>query len=228
LQGFNYIEANDISDLRKKVSGKTCAIMLEFIQGEGGVNDLNYEFVEEVSKFCNKNDILLIADEVQTGIGRTGKLMSFQHYNIRPDIVTVAKGLGGGLPIGGIIFSDKTKAALLPGDHGSTFGGNPVVCAGAKYVLDTLDDAFIAEVAKKGEYIKSKLLDISGVLNVSGKGLMIGVSCEGIAGDIVKRGIENGLLLLTAKEKIRMLPPLNISYDEIDKGLEIFGKILKV
>jgi acetylornithine/N-succinyldiaminopimelate aminotransferase len=227
LQGFVYAAPNDIADLESKISDKTCAIMIELVQGEGGVIVLDKEYVKAVSEICAKKDILLIADEVQTGVGRTGEFMAYDHYDIKPDLVTVAKGLGGGLPIGAILFGDKTKAVLGRGDHGSTFGGNPVVCAGAAYVLSQINGEFLAEVRANGEYLKEKLRAMKGVSGVSGIGLMVGVSLEtGTAADIVKKCMKNGLLVLTAKDKIRMLPPLIISREAIDEGLEIFERVL--
>jgi acetylornithine/N-succinyldiaminopimelate aminotransferase len=201
--------------------------MIELVQGEGGVIVLDKEYVKAVSEICAKKDILLIADEVQTGVGRTGEFMAYDHYDIKPDLVTVAKGLGGGLTIGAILFGDKTMAVLGRGDHGSTFGGNPVVCAGAAYVLSRINGEFLAEVRANGEYLMSKLSTMKGVSGVSGIGLMVGVSLEtGTASDIVKKCMKHGLLVLTAKDKIRMLPPLIISREEIDEGLAIFARVL--
>ncbi|MDR0885954.1 MAG: aspartate aminotransferase family protein [Clostridiales Family XIII bacterium] len=228
LQGFKYVESNNSDAIKEAVSDKTCAIMLEAIQGEGGVNNLDAEFIETIREICEAQDILLIVDEVQTGIGRTGKFMSYMHYDLNPDIVTVAKGLGGGLPIGGIIFGEKTYDALKAGDHGSTFGGNPVVCAGANYVLSVLNEEFIANVAKKGAYMKEKILAMDGVESVSGKGLMIGIKPTEVSpADAVKNAMATGLLLLTAKDKIRLLPPLSITFEEIDEGLAILEQAIK-
>ena len=222
LDGFVYIEANDASALKNAVSESTCAIMIEFIQGEGGVNVLEESFVNEIINVCKAQDILLIADEVQTGIGRTGKFMACEHYDITPDIITVAKGIGGGLPIGGILFGEKTQDILSPGDHGSTFGGNPAVCAGANYILDRIDDDFINEVEQNGKLLMDKLLEMDEVESVSGKGLMIGVSLKSQkSAEVVKKCGEKGLLILTAKDKLRLLPPLIITKDELLKGLEI-------
>lgn len=213
--GFDYCDANDIEQLEKLADENTCAIMMEVIQGEGGVLNLDEAFVKAAEKICKEKDILLIIDEVQTGIGRTGKLFAYQHFGIKPDIVTFAKGIGGGLPIGGAIFSEKCCDTLVPGDHGTTYGGNPIACAGAKAVLTKIDDAFLEEVTAKGEYLKKKLLELPQVKAVSGKGLMIGASIEGKeAGQIVKDALDNGLMLLTAKDKVRMLPPLTITYEE--------------
>ena len=227
LQGFGYVKANDIEDLNAKVTEKTCAIMIEFIQGEGGVNDISQQFVDEITRICHEKDILFIADEVQTGIGRTGKFMAYQHYGVIPDIVTVAKGIGGGLPLGGILFNSKTDNVLQKGDHGSTFGGNPVVCAGANYILSKMDEAFLLEVERKGTLIREKLLEIDEVKSISGKGLMIGFSLKTKNNaEVANECLKNGLLVLTAKDKIRLLPPLNINDEDITSGLNILEKTL--
>ena len=227
LQGFDYAETNNIESLKSTVNEKTCAIMVEFVQGEGGVNELDHDFVNEISKICEEKDILLIADEVQTGVGRTGKFMSYEHYEVKPDIVTVAKGIGGGLPIGGVVFGEKANEALKPGDHGSTFGGNPIVSAGADYVLSKFDDAFIEEIAQKGEYMREKLSQMEGVNSVSGLGLMIGIDIDGLdPGAVVKNCLKEGLLVLTAKSRLRLLPPLTISKEDMDEGLDILAKVI--
>ncbi|MDR3304483.1 MAG: acetylornithine/succinylornithine family transaminase [Clostridiales Family XIII bacterium] len=228
LQGFDYAETNNIASLRETVTEKTCAVMVEFVQGEGGVIELDPGFVREIAKICAERDILLIADEVQTGIGRTGKFMSYEYYDVQPDIVTVAKGIGGGLPIGGVIFGEKTKDVLQPGDHGSTYGGNPVVCAGSDYVLSKFDEAFLAGISQKGEYFREQLLKVGGVRGVSGLGLMIGIDVgEKDPKAIVKACIKNGLLILTAKNKLRLLPPLNISQTDIEEGLAILAAAIE-
>ncbi|MCL2111517.1 MAG: acetylornithine/succinylornithine family transaminase [Clostridiales bacterium] len=232
LQGFDYAETNDAASLKATVTDKTCAIMIEFVQGEGGVIELDAGFVGEIVGLCKERDILLIADEVQTGIGRTGKFMAYDHFGVRPDIVTVAKGMGGGLPAGGVIFGEKTKDALGQGDHGSTYGGNPVVCAGVDYVLSKFldgngepDRGFLGNISKKGKYFREKLLAIPGVKGVSGLGLMLGVDIGDIdAKAVCKEAASRGLLLLTAKSKIRLLPPLNIEHPDIDEGLEILAE----
>ncbi|NLD19365.1 MAG: acetylornithine/succinylornithine family transaminase [Clostridiales bacterium] len=228
IEGFDYCAVNDTEELKKLADENSCAIMIEVIQGEGGVVDLNQDFAEAAEKICRDKDMLLIIDEVQTGIGRTGKLFAYQHYGLKPDIVTFAKGLGGGLPIGGAIMGEKCCNVLQPGDHGSTFGGNPVVCAGALEVLKRLDEDFLREVAAKGEYVKERLLQTSGVNGISGKGLMLGISLEkGKASHIVEGGIREGLLLLTAGEKVRLLPPLNIEWEELGEGLNIMKSLIK-
>ena len=225
--GFDYCDANDIDQLKELVSDDTCAIMMEMIQGEGGVLNLDAGFVKAVEGICAEKDILFIADEVQTGIGRTGKLFAYEYFGVKPDIVTFAKGIGGGLPIGGALFSEKCCDVLEPGNHGTTYGGNPVACAGAVEVLTRIDDVFLEDVTKKGEYLREKLLDIPQVKSVSGMGLMLGAEIEGKeAGQVVKDALEMGLMILTAKDRVRMLPPLTITYDELDAGLEILKKAL--
>lgn len=228
-EGFSYVEAGDMNALKNAVNKNTCAVMLELIQGEGGVNILDKDYVQSLVKFCNDNDILVIVDEVQTGIGRTGKLFAFENYEILPDLVTVAKGLGGGLPIGLCMCGEKLKDVMSPSTHGTTFGANPVVCAGANYVLDTITaDGFLDEVNKKGAYIEEKVSKFENVKNVRRMGLMIGIELEsGNAHDIAVKCVENGLLIITAKNLLRMLPPLVITYDEIDEALKILENTLK-
>lgn len=227
--GFDYALANDINDVSAKVDNSTCAIMMECVQGEGGVNVLDVDFVKAVRKLCDEKDLILIVDEVQTGIGRTGKLFSFQHYDIEPDIITCAKGLGGGLPIGACLCNDKLKDVMSPSTHGTTFGANPVVCAGANYVMSVVNNEnFLKEVNEKGEYLRNKLLEIKDVKSVKGLGLMVGIELEkGDAHEIAVKCVENGLLIITAKSLLRMLPPLNISYEELDEAVQILSKTLE-
>ena len=227
-EGFEYVPANDIEALKNALDGTVCAVMMELIQGEGGVMPLDKAYVKEVRKLCDEKDIILIVDEVQTGVGRTGKLFCFLNYDIMPDVVSVAKGIGGGLPLGCVMFSEKTENVLVAGDHATTFGGNPVATAGAEYILKTMDDDFLKEVEKKGEYMREKILAMPHVVGIDGLGLMMGIRLdESVASaDIVRKGIANGVLLLTAKAKVRLLPPLNITYDEIDRGLEGLKKAL--
>lgn len=223
--GFSYAKP-EMDSIRETVNGDTCAVMIEMIQGEGGVVPLDPEFVKELSAFCKERDILLLVDEVQTGIGRTGKLFCFQNYGIQPDVVTSAKGLGGGLPIGACLCTDRLKDILGPGMHGSTFGGNPVVCAGALAVLDRVaKESFLEEVRQKGEYFKEKLSAMEGIESVRGMGLMLGAKLKkGTAKEAAQKCAENGLLVLTAKDLLRFLPPLVIDYPEIDAGLAILSK----
>lgn len=228
VDGFDNAIANDIESLKDTITDKTCAVMLETVQGEGGVNILDSEYLQQVRKVCDEKDILLIVDEVQTGVCRTGKLYGYMHSGIKPDVVTSAKGLGGGLPIGICMVNDKLKDVMGPSTHGTTFGSNPVVCAGANYIIDTVNTPeFIEEVNKKGTYFKEKIEKIKGVKSVRQQGLMIGIEVEGNAGDIAKKCTENGLLVITAKTLLRMLPPLNIKYEEIDEALAILKKVME-
>ncbi len=228
-EGFKFTPANDVEALKEALSDSSvCALMLELIQGEGGVMPLEADFVKEAQRLCSEKDILLITDEVQTGVGRTGELFAFQNFGIMPDIVTTAKGIGGGLPLGCVMFGEKTENTLVAGDHATTFGGNPVATAGAKYILEKMDESFLDEVKQKGDYIREKLQKMPHVVGCDGMGLMIGVRLdESIkAADIVRKGIENGVLALTAKVKLRLLPPLTITYEEIDEGLAALSKAL--
>lgn len=228
VDGFDNAIANDIESLKNTITDKTCAVMLETVQGEGGVNILDSEYLQQVRKICDEKDILLIVDEVQTGVCRTGKLYGYMHSGIKPDVVTSAKGLGGGLPIGICMVNDKLKDVMGPSTHGTTFGSNPVICAGANYIIDTVNTPeFIEEINKKGAYFKEKIEKIKGVKSVRQQGLMIGVEVEGNAGDIAKKCTENCLLVITAKTLLRMLPPLNIKYEEIDEALAILKKVME-
>ena len=201
------------------------AIMIECIQGEGGVIPLDKEFIQKVYEFCQKEDILLIIDEVQTGNGRTGELYAYMNYGIKPDIVSTAKGLGGGLPLGATMLSEKVQDVLSYGDHGSTFGANPVCCAGAVNVLSRIDDALLSEVKEKSAYIFNELSNAKGVKSVSGMGLMIGIETERNASEIVKECIDKGVLCLTAKTKVRLLPALNIPFDTLKKAIDIIKEV---
>ena len=227
-EGFIYAKANDMTDLESKLDG-ACAVMLEFVQGEGGVIPLEREFVNFVFEICAKKDILVIADEVQTGTGRTGSFLASENYGVKPDITTLAKGLAGGIPIGACLASERLSRVLTNGTHGSTFGGNPIACAGGSAVIDRITSpGFLDEVRAKGKYFKEKLEGLDEVESVTGTGLMIGISLKTkSASDIAAEALENGLLVLTAKDKIRLLPPLNITYGEIDKGMEILKNILE-
>ena len=227
-EGFAFAPANDFEKLIGIADDSTCAIMMELIQGEGGVMPLEIDFVKKVEAFCKEKDILLIIDEVQTGVGRTGKLFAFQNYGITPDIVTIAKGIGGGLPLGCVMFGEKTENTFVPGDHATTFGDNPVATSGARHILDRLDNSFLDEVKAKGEHITEKLLKMPHVVGVDGLGMMLGIRLEEgiIAAEIVKKAIANGALILTAKTKLRLLPPLTITYEEIDEGLSAIEKAL--
>ena len=225
--GFTHITANDPNGLSVLGGDKSvCAVLLETIQGEGGVNVLGAENIRAVAERCAENDILLMFDEVQTGNGRTGKLYSYMHYGVSPDIVTTAKGLGGGLPIGATLFGEKTQSVLTPGTHGSTFGGNPVCAAGACNILSRLDDALLDEVTEKGAYIREALLSVSGVLGVYGKGLMLGVETAASPAEVAAECLRRGVLVLTAKNKVRLLPPLNIPWDALKKAVDIIKEVV--
>ncbi|MBQ1995532.1 MAG: acetylornithine/succinylornithine family transaminase [Clostridia bacterium] len=228
-EGFVYTPANDKEALEKALSDDVCGLVMELIQGEGGVMPLEPDFVKYAEKLCNERDIVLIIDEVQTGVGRTGELFAFQNYGIKPDVVSCAKGIGGGLPLGCVMFGEKTEFTLKAGDHATTFGGNPVATAGAEYILNRMNGEFLGEVKAKGDYIREKVLKMPHVEGVDGMGLMLGIRLtDGVkSADIVKKGIENGALLLTAKAKVRLLPPLSITYAEIDRGLAALEKALE-
>ena len=228
VQGFRYAESGNTEQFLEMADDTVCAIILEIVQGEGGVVPTDYEYLKTVEKVCKEKDILLIIDEVQTGMGRTGKLFAYEYAGISPDVVTSAKGIGNGLPMGACLCTEKCADVLTAGTHGTTFGGNPVACAGAKYILNSLTDEFLNEITEKGNYIREKLREIEEVKSVSGLGLMLGIELKTKnAGEIAKKCSENGLLILTAKNKLRMLPPLVITKDEIDKGMDILEKMLK-
>ena len=224
--GFVHGDASDIEQVKGLIRNeKVAGILIECVQGEGGINVLDKEFVQEIARICAQEDIVLLIDEVQTGNGRTGKLYSYMHYGIKPDVVSTAKGLGGGLPIGATMLSEKLQDVFAPGDNGSTFGANPVICAGAVSIISRLDDNFLEQVAKKGDMIRAFLNDKPGVLGVDGLGMMIGVRTKRKAIDIVKEGMEAGILCLTAKDKVRLLPPLNIPEQDLMRGLEILAEV---
>ncbi len=220
--GFVHTPANDFEALKTlALQEKTAGIMMEIVQGEGGVIALDADFVKAVAAFCEEEDIILIIDEVQTGNGRTGAMYAYMHYGITPDVVTTAKGLGGGLPIGACLLGEKTQSVLGFGDHGSTFGGNPVCCAGAVSIVERMDDAFFAKVTEKSNRIFNALQGAKGVKSVSGLGLMIGIETEKEAKDVVAACMEKGVLCLTAKTKVRLLPALNIPDEMLDEAIEI-------
>ncbi len=228
-EGFAYVPAGDIDALRAEATDDTCAILMELIQGEGGVNILPVEYVQQVKALCDERDILLLIDEVQTGVGRTGKLFAFQHYGILPDAFSFAKGIAGGLPMGGFMAGKKVSHTL-DGQHGSTFGGNPICCAAATAVLDAVDDKLLEEVAAKGDYLKNQLeaLKPAHLTSFRNLGLMVGATVEGAqVGDIATKLAERGLLVLTAMQNtLRLTPPLTITYDEMDAGLAIIKEVL--
>ena len=227
VEGFVYAEANNLDDVKRLAEENNCvAVMMELVQGEGGVCKLDKDFVDGVKALADEKDMLIIIDEVQTGNGRTGSLYAFQQYGLMPDIVTTAKGIGGGLPIGIAMLGEKVKDVLVPGSHGTTFGGNPVCCAGACNILSRIDDELLAEVKAKSEYIFEELGNAQGVKSVSGLGLMIGIETEKSAKDIVNACLQKGVLVLTAKTKVRLLPPLNIGWDELKKAIAILKEAI--
>ncbi|MDD6478531.1 MAG: aspartate aminotransferase family protein [Oscillospiraceae bacterium] len=223
--GFIYVDANNIEELKKAVSdNKIAAIMFEIVQGEGGVLPLEKDFIDSIKEICAEQDILTIVDEVQCGNGRSGKLYAYMHYGLQPDIVSTAKGLAGGLPLGATLLGDKTADVLKFGDHGSTFGGNPVCCAAALNVLNRIDDKLLEDVSKKSEYIFSELSGAKGVKSVSGLGLMIGIETEKAAADVIDACMEMGVLVIKAKSKVRLLPALNIPFEDLKVAIEVIKK----
>ena len=226
--GFVYAEPDDIEDLRRLVKeNKCCALMMELVQGEGGVHALSHAYVTEAERICRENNMLLIIDEVQTGNGRTGTLYAYEQYGIKPDIVSTAKGLAGGLPLGATMFAASTADLYTPGKHGSTFGGNPVCCAAALSVLSRLDESFLASVRAKSALLRVALSGAPGIKEISGMGLMIGILPERPAAEVLARAMENGLLVLTAKDRVRLLPPLNTPDELLLKGADILKGALR-
>lgn len=228
VEGFRIVETNDIADLQQKLDDTVCAVMLEYIQGEGGVNALEQAFVDAVFEKCAAKDVLVIADEVQTGVGRTGTFLAGEQFGHHADVTTLAKGIAGGLPMGACLASEKCAGVLDKGSHGSTFGGNPVCCAGGLAVLNTVTaPGFLDEVKRKAALLREKLAQLPGVESVSGLGLMIGIALKDKkAIDVANAALEEGLLVLTAKTKVRLLPPLTITDEEIEKGVAILADVL--
>ena len=226
--GFIHTPANDIEALKNTVNDNdVAAVMFECVQGEGGVIALEPEFVKAIAELSKEKNFLIIVDEVQTGNGRTGRFYGYMNYGINPDVVTTAKGLGGGLPIGAAILGDRVENVLGFGDHGSTYGGNPVCAAGALNVINRIDDTLLAEVSKKSKYIFETLKNADGIENVSGMGLMIGIKTTKPAAEVVKAAMEKGVLCLTAKDKVRLLPALNIPFDELKWAIDIIKEVAK-
>ncbi len=224
-QGFVYADANDLSSVEKLVNeNKVCGIIIECVQGEGGVNVLEQGFVKGIREICDRENLIMVVDEVQTGNGRTGELYSYMNYGVQPDVVSTAKGLGGGLPIGCCLMNQKTEKVLGFGDHGSTFGGNPVCAAGAISVIERLDEKFLNDVKRKGNYVINQLKNAKGVESVSGMGLMLGIKTTRPAKDVVNECIENGVLCLTAKDKVRLLPALNIDDQALEKAVSVIAQ----
>ena len=230
-EGFRYADANDMDSLEAVAGHDVCAVMLELVQGEGGVLPLDQDFVQKTADLCAKRDWLLLIDEVQTGVGRTGTLFAFQQYGLAPDVVSFAKGIAGGLPFGGVMANERCRDVFAPGTHGTTFGGNPIAAAAACHVLERMDEAFLAQVRKKGDYLRAQVEELSlPCLGATrGLGLMIGVEVK--AGwtnrELAARLIENGLLVLTAGPGLRFLPPLTITREEMDRGLAILKETLR-
>ena len=226
-EGFVYAEAGNADELRSLTEQYNCAaIMIELIQGEGGINVLTQEYVDEVRKIAEEKDLLIIVDEVQTGNGRTGKYFAYMHYGFTPDIVTTAKGLGGGLPIGAVLLGEKAEDALVPGTHASTFGGNPICAAGALNVVNRLDEKFLKGVEERSKFIIDELSGAKGVNGISGMGLMLGIDCQRPVKEVIADAMDKGVLCITAKTKLRLLPPLNISFDELKTAVAVLKEVL--
>ena len=226
-EGFVFAQANDIEDMRRLVKeNKCCGVMLELVQGEGGVMALEKDYVQSVAELAKQEDLLLMIDEVQTGNGRTGALYAFMDYGVTPDVVTTAKGLGGGLPIGATMLGEKAEKLFTAGLNGSTFGGNPVACAGALSILRRIDEELLTQVREKSAYIFAELENAKGVKSVSGKGLMIGVDCEKDAGEVIAKCTEKGVLVIKAKQKVRLLPALNIPWEELKTAIKILKEVI--
>ncbi|HEX3027553.1 MAG TPA: aspartate aminotransferase family protein [Clostridia bacterium] len=225
--GFRFAEPNDFGSVKEACKGDVCGILLEAVQGEGGVYPLDPDFVRQTAEFAKENDILLMFDEVQTGVGRTGRLFAYEHYGVSPDAISSAKALGGGLPMGAVLCSERLKEVMGPGSHGSTFGGNPIACAGAIEVLSRVSKPeFLIKVNEKALYFRKKLAEIKDVARIRGLGLMIGFEVDGVdSKQAAAKLSENGLLVLTAKKALRLLPPLVITKDEIDRGIEILKTV---
>lgn len=226
-EGFLYADAEDFDGLTKLAEGgDVAAVMVETVQGEGGVIPLGKTFFRSVCEWAQERDILVIVDEVQTGNGRSGMLYAYMNYDVHPDIVTTAKGLGGGLPIGATMFSEKVSGVFTPGTHGSTFGGNPAAAAGAASILSRIDEKLLRGVREKGEYLVSTLSEADGVKSVTGLGLMLGIEPERDAGQVINECLENGVIVIRAKNKIRLLPPLNINNDLLCRAADVLKKAL--
>ena len=225
---FGYIPANDFDTFKAAVDDSVCAVMMEMVQGEGGVVALDADYVQSVANYCHAHDILIIVDEVQTGVGRTGTFLACEQFGLKPDLVTLAKGLGGGLPIGAVLLNEKTAEGMGPGSHGSTFGGNPVVCAGANVVVDRMDQSFLANVSERAVQLRAGLAKLPMVKNLSGIGLMVGIEFFGgiQAADVLAACREKGLLVLTAKSRLRLLPPLTLTAHDVEKALGILNEVL--
>ena len=222
---FAYVPAGDFAALEKAADASACAVMMELVQGEGGVVALDADYVAKVAAFCKEKDILLIVDEVQTGVGRTGKFLACEHFDLHPDIVTLAKGLGGGLPIGAVVMNKKVAEHMKPGSHGSTFGGNPVCCAGALSILHRLDGPLLQSVQEKSDFIVKALTGAKGVRSVTGLGLMLGVETERPVKDVISECMARGVLVISAKNKVRLLPALNIPMAQLEQAVSVLKDV---
>ena len=226
-KGFCYAPANDIAAMERLLDGTVCGVLIELIQGEGGVNVLDVAYVRALEQLCRERDVLFMIDEVQTGNGRTGALYAYQLYGVEPDVVTTAKGLAGGLPIGAALIGARAEHVLGSGDHGSTFGGNPVCTAAALSILDRIDDALLSQVREKGDYLRGALLQMRGVKSVAGLGLMLGVETEKPAAQVVEACMARGVLTLTAKNKVRLLPALNIPFELLEEAVATIKGVIE-
>ena len=222
---FDYVPAGDFAALEKAADKDTCAVMMELVQGEGGVIPLTQEFVKGAAQLAAEQDLLLICDEVQIGNGRSGKLYGYMHYGITPDIVSTAKGLGGGLPLGATLLGEKVQDVLTPGSHGSTFGGNPVCCAGALSILHRLDGPLLQSVQEKSDFIVKALTGAKGVRSVTGLGLMLGVETERPVKDVISECMARGVLVISAKNKVRLLPALNIPMAQLEQAVSVLKDV---
>ena len=225
--GFRHVKAGDVRAMEQAFDGTVCGVLIELVQGEGGVNVLEPAYVRAVERLCRDNDALFMIDEVQTGNGRTGTLYAFEGYGVEPDVVTTAKGLAGGLPIGAALLGARAQDVLKSGDHGSTFGGNPVCAAAALSVLGRIDEALLSDVRLKGAALRETLAAARGVRRVTGLGLMLGVETEKPAADVVRRCMERGVLALTAKDKVRLLPALNIPFELLEEAAQIIKGVIE-
>ena len=225
--GFIHVAAGDTEGMRASMeNGDVCAVLLEMVQGEGGVIPLDKAFVQEVYQLCHTHDVLFMVDEVQTGNGRTGSLYAYMQYGVTPDAFSTAKALAGGLPFGAAVLSEKLEHTLGFGDHGSTFGGNPICAAGAYSILSRIDDALLTEVKNKEAYIRGALSGAKGVKSITGLGLMLGIECEKPASEVVAACLNKGVVALTAKNKLRLLPALNIPMELLIKGIDIIKEAI--
>lgn len=225
--GFAYAEPNDLDSVRAlSATGGYCAVMLEIVQGEGGVRALDAAFLKGVEALCRQEGMLLLIDEVQTGNGRSGQLYAYMNYGLSPDLVSTAKGLGGGLPIGATLFAASVEDVLSYGDHGSTFGGNPIACAGAVSILERLDEALLSQVREKSVYVFDSLRDAAGVNAVDGLGLMLGIATDKSAPQVVAGCLERGVLVLTAKDRVRLLPALTIPWEDLKAGVKVLKEVI--